>query len=142
MSNLYDTARSGFLAGEIVWKSSGSVIKAALVRGYTYSSAHKFISDVLGAGGTLVATDTLNSLTNTAGVADAADAVFEAVPEGTAIPHIVIYQASAVTGGADVAASAQRLIAFLDAGAGLPVLPNGQDITVAWSPGADRVFRI
>jgi hypothetical protein len=143
VSTLYPKAREGFVAGEIVWKpTSGSVIKASIVRGYTYSATHKFVSDVVGAGGTLVATETLNSLTNTDGVLDAADAVLEAVPEGAAIPHIVIYQASAVTGGADVATSAQRLIAFLDRGAGIPILPNGQDVTVAWSPGADRIARL
>lgn len=146
MSNLYDSARSGFLAGEIQWRVGGPTIKASLVRGYTFSVAHKFVSDVIGSGGTLVATETLNSLTNVAGVARAANAVWEAVPEGPpenpAIPHIVIYQASAVTGGVDVAPSLQRLISFIDRGAGLPALPNGQNITATWSPGADRIFRI
>jgi len=144
MSNLYDSAREGFLAGEIVWKTDGSVIKAALVRGYTFSVAHKFMSDVASAGGTVVATETLNSLTNTGGVADAADAVWEAVPEGTVMNHVIIYQASAVTGGSDLPASQQRLIACVDRAAGAPlqILPNGQDITGRWSPGADRIFRI
>lgn len=143
MSNLYDNARAGFLAGEIVWKATGgSVIKASLVRGYTFNVSHKFVSEVVGAGGTLVATETLSSLTNTGGVADAADGVFEAVPEGAQIPHIVIYQASAVTGGADVPTSQQRLIVFLDRGSGLPILPNGQNVNLNFSPGADRIFRI
>lgn len=141
MSNLYDSARAGFLTGEIQWETGGSVIKASLVRGYTFSVAHKFVSDVIGAGGTLVATETLAALTSTGGVADAADAVWEAVPEGDPIPHIIIYQASAVTGGADVPAAEQRLIVFEDRGAGFPVIPNGQDITCTWSPGADRIFR-
>jgi hypothetical protein len=142
MSTLYDPAREGFLAGEIVWKTGGSVIKASLVRGYTFSVAHKFVSQVLGAGGTLVATETLSSLTNVNGVADAADGAFEAVPEGVTIPHLIVYQASAVTGGADVPAAQQRLIVFIDRGAVIPVLPNGEDINLEWSPGSDRVFRI
>jgi hypothetical protein len=143
MSNLYNKAREGFVAGEIVWKpTGGSVIKASIVRGYAYSVTHKFVSDVLGAGGTIIATETLNSLTNTDGVLDAADAVLEAVPTGAAIPHIVIYQASAVAGGADVPAAQQRLIACLDKGSGIPILPNGQDVTVAWSPGVDRIARL
>lgn len=142
MSNIFDKAREGFLAGEIVWKAtSGSVIKASLVRGYTFSVSHKFVSEVISAGGTLVATETLNSMTNVNGVMDAADAVFEAVPEGDAIPHLIIYQASAVGGGSDVAAAQQRLIVFLDRGSGLPALPNGQDLTVTWSPGSDRIAR-
>jgi hypothetical protein len=143
MSNLYDKAREGLLAGEIVWKATGgSVIKAALVRGYTFNVSHKFLSEVIGAGGTIVATATLGSLTNTNGVADAADTVWTAVPEGAGIPHCIIYQASAVGGGADVAASAQRLITLIDSGPGLPLLPNGENVTSSWSPGADRIFRL
>jgi hypothetical protein len=141
-NNLYNKAREGFVTGEIVWKSTGgSVIKASLVRGYTYSSTHKFVSEVLGAGGTIIATETLGSLTNTDGVLDAANAVFEGVPAGAPIPHCVIYQASAVTGGADVPTSQQRLIVCMDKGSGLPILPNGQDVTGDWSPGADRIAR-
>lgn len=144
MSTLYDPAREGFLKGEIVWKVDGSVIKASLVRGYTFSVTHRYMSEVIGAGGVIVATETLGSLTNTNGVADAADAVWEAVPEGPAIPSVVIYQASAVTGGVDLAAASQRLIAHVDRGSGvtLSILPNGQDITGRWSPGSDRIFRI
>lgn len=142
MNTLYDKAREGFVEGDIVWEEGGSVIKAALVRGYTFNVGHEFLSQVIGAGGTIVATETLNSLTNTNGVLDAADAVWEAVPEGPAIPHIVIYQASAVTGGADLPASQQRLIIFIDRGPGLPIIPNGQNITSTWSPGADRIARL
>src|SRR5690606_24846312 len=144
MSNLYDAAREGFLAGEIEWKNDGSTIKAALVRGYTFSVAHTYMSDVISAGGTVVATEELDSLTNTNGVADAADAVWEAVPEGDPINHVIIYQSSAVEGGSDVSAAEQRLIACIDRAAGSPLqlIPNGQDITGRWSPGADRIFRI
>lgn len=144
MSTLFDPAREGFLKGEIVWKVDGSVIKASLVRGYTFSVTHKFLSQVIGAGGVIVATETLNSLTNANGVADAADAVWEGVPEGAPINSVVIYQASAVTGGVDVPAAEQRLIAHIDRGSGvsLSILPNGQDITGRFSPGSDRIFRI
>jgi hypothetical protein len=145
MNTLYTKAREAFVAGDIVWEEGGSVIKAALVRGYTFSSSHQFLSDVTGNGGTIVATETLQSLTNVDGVLDAADAVWEAVPEGAPIPYCIIYQASAVTGGADVAATAQRLIVFIDRGPGITgntLIPNGQNITSAWSPGADRIARI
>lgn len=143
MSTFYDPARQGLAQGEIVWKEGGSVIKCHLVRGYTFSVAHKFWSDVVGAGGTSVAVETLSSLSVSAtGVFDAADAVFESVAEGAAIPHCIFVQASAVTGGADVVASAQRLIIFVDRGPGMPIIPNGQNITGAWSPGADGIARL
>jgi hypothetical protein len=126
----FKKGKEGFLLGEIDFDTA--VIKAALVRGYTPdTTSHKFVSDVTGAGGTLVATSSaLASKTGTNGVADAADFSFTAVAAGAAIQHLIIYQSSAVTGGADVAASAQRLIAIYDDG-GLPVTPNGQDIAIA-----------
>lgn len=140
-SALFDPGREGFLDGTIDWDTA--VIKCALVRGYTFSAAHKFVSDVTGAGGTLVATSSaLTSKTVTNGVADAADVVFSSVAAGAAIPAIIIFQSSAVTGGADVAATAQRLIAYIDTATGLPVTPNGQSITVAFDSGANRIFKL
>lgn len=137
---LFDPGREGFLAGEIDYDTA--VIKASLLRGYTFSAAHKFVSEVTAASGVLVATVTLGTKTITSGVADAADSTFTAVTAGAAVPAILIYQASAVTGGADVAATAQRLIAFIDTATGLPVTPNGGDIVVAWDSGANRIFKL
>lgn len=143
MSNFYDPARQGLAQGEIIWKEGASVIKASLVRGYTYSVAHKFVSEMIGAGGSIVATETLSSLSvSNSGVFRAANAVWEAVPEGASIPYIIIYQASAITGGTDLPASQQRLIIFIDRGSGIPITPNGQNITSAWSPGADGIARL
>lgn len=142
-SALWNPGREGFLSGEIVWKSGGATIKAALVRGYTFVSSHKFVSDVTAAGGTLVATSgALTGLTNTDGVADAADVTFTSVAAGAAIPAVVLFQASAVAGGADVDPTLQRLIAYVDTATGLPVTPNGQNINVTWDNGSNRIFKL
>lgn len=136
---LFDPGREGFLAGEIDWNTA--VIKCSLVRSYTFSASHKFVSDATGAGASLVATSgALSSIAVTNGVADAADVTFTAVGAGAAITSILVYQASAVTGGADVAASAQRLIAYFDTGTGLPVTPNGGDIVVQWGNTAGTLM--
>lgn len=140
---LYAKGREGFLAGEIDFDTA--VIKAALVSGYTADLAtHKFVSDVTTAGGTLVATATLSPKTITDGTADAGDVTYSAVAAGDPIEHILVFQASAVTGGADVAASAQRVIALYDSSTGvaLPVTPNGGDITVQWDSGANKMFTL
>lgn len=140
-NTLFDPGREGFLVAEIDWDTAS--IKAALVRGYSFSAAHKFVSDVTGAGGTLVATSAaFSGKTATSGVADANDVTYSAVGAGAAITSIVIFQSSAVTGGADVAANAQRLIGFIDTATGLPVTPNGGDITVTWDNGASRIFKL
>lgn len=131
-NTIYTPAREGFLAGEIDWDTA--VIKCALVRGYTVSAAHKFVSDVTTAGGTLhVTSGALGSKTVTGGTADAADVVFTAVASNANTHGVLVFQSSAVTGGADVAATAQRVIAWFDTGTNLPVTPNGGDITVAWN---------
>lgn len=141
MSNaLFDPGREGFLLGEIDWDTA--VIKMSLVRGYTFSAAHKFVSDVTGASGVLHATVTLGSKTGTSAVADAADATFTAPAANAGSHSLLIYQASAVTGGADVAASAQRLIAWIDSYTGLPVVPNGADISVVFPSDSNRIFKL
>ena len=136
---LFDPGREGFLAGEIDWDTA--VIKVALVRGYSFTASHKFVSDVTGAGGTLhVTSAALGSKSVTNGVADAADFTYTAVTANANNHSLLIFQSSAVGGGADVAASAQRLIAWLDTGTNLPVVPNGGDITVAWSNTAGTLI--
>jgi hypothetical protein len=140
-SAFWDPAREGFALAEIDW--DGAVIKANLIRGYNFNAAHKFVSDLTGAGGTLWTTPvTLASKTAPAGVLDAADISFAAVTAGAAYSAIVIYQSSAVTGGADVATSAQRLIAFIDTATGLPVTPNGQAINITWDNGVNRIGKL
>jgi hypothetical protein len=142
-SALFDAGREGFLDGTIDWDTG--VIKCSLVRGYTFNAAHRFVSDVTGAGGTLVQTAPSTGMTSktvTGGVADAADVVFTSVPAGAAIPAVIIFQSSANTGGGDIAATAQRLIAYIDTATGLPVTPNGQSITLAFDSGANRIFKL
>lgn len=138
---MFDPGREGFLDGSIDYDTA--VVKTAIVRGYTFSAAHKFVSEVTGAGGTLVATSSaLGSKTVTAGVADAADITFSAVTTGAACAALIVFQSSAVTGGSDVAASAQRLIAFIDTATGLPVTPNGGDVVVQWDNGSNKIFKL
>ena len=138
---MFDPGREGFLDGTIDWDTA--VIKSALVRGYTFSAAHKFVSDVTAAGGTLhVTSSALTSKTVTSGVADAADVTYTSVTANATNHYILVFQASAVTGGADVAATAQRLICYLDTGTNIPVQPNGGDITIAWDSGSNRIFKL
>jgi hypothetical protein len=138
---LFDPGREGFLDGTIDWDTA--VIKVALVRGYTFSAAHKFVSDITGASGVLHATSAaLSSKTVTSGVADAGDVTFSAVTSNASNHYLLIFQSSAVTGGSDVAASAQRVIAYIDTGTNIPAVPNGGDITVAWDNGANKIFKL
>lgn len=112
-------------------------IKVALVRGYTLSQAHQFLSDITGGGGgTIVATSAnLGSKTATNGVADAADITFTAVAAGAAIQHLICYRDTGV-------AATSPLIFAIDVATGLPVTPTGADVSVQWDAGVNRIFSL
>jgi len=138
---LFNPGREGFLAGEIDWDTA--VIKVALVRAYTFSAAHKFVSEVTAAGGVLhVTSAALTNKSVTGGTADADDVTYTSVAANASNHSLLIFQSSAVTGGADVAATAQRLIAWIDTGTNLPIVPNGGNVTVAWDNGANKIFTL
>lgn len=146
-NGLYDPGREGFLAGEIDWDTA--VIKAALVRltaggAPVFTATQKFLSELTATHTVAATSAALSAKTVAAGVADAADLTpaFAAVAANANNHVLVIYQASAVTGGADVASTAQRLIAWLDTGTNLPVVPNGGDINIAWDNGANKIFKL
>ncbi|MBP2370215.1 hypothetical protein [Pseudonocardia parietis] len=141
MSALFDPGREGFLDGSIQWNATPTH-KISLLRGYTFSAAHKFVSEVTGAGGSLVATQTLSGKLAASGVADASDVTFPTVAAGDPITALIIYQASATSGGADLAASSQRLIAFIDDAANLPITPNGGNIDVVFDSGPNKIFKL
>lgn len=129
---LYDYGREGFLAGDIDWDADD--IKAVLVDTGTYTvdlANHQHHDDLSG----IVATSgNFASKTVTNGVADAADVTFSSV-SGSSVEAIVIYQDSGTSG-------TSRLIAYIDTGSGLPVTPNGGDITIQWSDGASKIFKL
>ena len=138
---VFPKAKEGFLDGSIDLDTA--VIKVALVRGYTYNSAHDFVDDVTGAGGTLHATSAaLANKTVTNGVFDADDITFTTPSTDSNDHSLLVFQASAVGGGSDVAASSQRVIAWIDTGTGIPIKPAGGDITVVWDSGANKIFSL
>lgn len=138
-SAVYPKALEGLISGTIDLDTA--VIKVALVRGYTYSSSHQFMSDITGAGGTVNASSAaLSSVTVTNGVFDAADTTITCTANAT--NHVpIIYQASAVTGGADVAASSQRVIAYVDTGTGIPIQPGTGDVSVTFDNGTNKIIK-
>ena len=144
---LYNPGREGFLDGTIDFDTA--VMKMLLVRltaggAAVFTASQKFVSD-LTATHTIAATSVaLASKTVTDGIADAADQtpMFATVATNANAHVLVLIQASAVTGGGDVAATAQRLIAWIDTGTNIPVTPNGGDVNVAFDNGANKIFKL
>ena len=135
---LYDAGREGFLDGSINW-STGD-IRAILIHnsagGTSYSptlGTDKFLSSVA-AGARVAVSSSFSSKTVTGGIADAADVTFTAV-SGVQVDAILIYQHT----GADATA---RLIAWIDTATGLPIVPNGGDITVRWANTTNKIFKL
>lgn len=131
---LYALGRESFLRGEISWNTND--IKLALVDTDLYTpdlNTDQFLDDI--PGGAIVATSgNFANKTTTAGVADADNVVLGTV-SGAQCEALVIYQDTGVPG-------TSRLIAYIDTATGLPATPSGGDITIEWSAGADRIFRL
>lgn len=105
--------------------SSGTVKCALVDTGvYTYNSANQFYTSISTA---VVGTpQTLGTKAYTNGVFDAADITYTAVT-GNSVEALVLYIDTGVAG-------TSPLVAYIDTSVtGLPVTPNGGDITVTWN---------
>lgn len=136
----YTAFRNGILTG--AYDLDTAVLKVAAVAGYTFSAAHATMADVTAAGGTINgAPATLANPTVAAGVFDADDSTITTT--ASANPHVlIVYQASAVTGGADVAPAQQRLCWYFDTGNGLPVTPGAGTLTITWPSTAAKIYKV
>jgi len=131
---LYDLGREGFLAGDIDW--DGDTIKVTLVDAADYTknlATDNDYADVT-AGGRVAESGAFTSKTVAAGVADAADVTFSSV-SGDVSEELVIWQDTTVE-------ATSRLICNIDTATGLPVTPNGGDITCTFDSGVNKIFKL
>lgn len=96
-----------------------------------------FIDDILSAGRVpaIASCPTLGSKTLgvvAVGVFDAADTVFTALTGGPSVEQLFLFEDSGTESTSD-------LLAMWDTATGLPLTPNGGDVTVQWS--ASGIFR-
>ena len=112
---------------------SAGTVKVALVDTgvYTYNSANQFYTSVSSA---VVGTpQTIGSKTFTNGVFDGADVTFTTVT-GASIEALVLYVDTGT-------AATSPLVAYIDTSVtGLPVTPNGGDISITWN--ASGIFAL
>lgn len=132
MSNvLYPKGAQKILGKQIDFLNDA--IKAAIVpSGYTFSTAHEFLSDL----GSLVGT--AQSLTNkviTGGVFDADDVAFGAIAPGPTLKAVVLF----IDTGSPTTSS---LIAYLDEVTGFPMVANGGAVSAQWSDGASKILAL
>ena len=135
---VYPKAKERALTNAGIQWSTGN-IKAILVKisgageNYSYSTAHEFRSSLH--TDTQIATSAnLGTKSVTNGVADAADVTFSSVT-GAACGAVVLFRDTGL-------AATDELIAYIDSATGLPVTPNGGDITIEWDTGANKIFAL
>ena len=111
---------------------AGTVKVALIDTGtYTYNSADQFWSSASSAS--VGTPQTIGSKTYTNGVFDGADVTFTAVT-GSSVEALIIY---IDTGSA----ATSPLVAYIDTSVtGLPVTPNGGDISITWN--ASGIFAL
>ena len=133
-NQLYPKAKEDFLAGNLNMSSNTITVAVVDTDVYTFSSAHEDRADVPNSA--VVAEANLASKTITSGVFDADDVTFSTVT-GANCEALLLYHTD-VQGGN----TTSRLIAYIDTATGLPILPNGGDITVRFASGASKIFAL
>jgi hypothetical protein len=122
---IYPKYKEALLDGAANIDINDGTVKVALVDTgvYTYNAAHDFYNDVTGVVGT---PQTIANTTVTNGVFDGDNVTYTTVT-GNTVEALVIY--------IDTGNSAtSRLVAYIDTSVtGLPVTPNGGDISITWS---------
>ena len=122
-NQLYPLAKEAFIAGDLALDTDN--IKSILTR-EVYVAGDQFLSDL--AIGAVATSGNLTGKSITLGSFDTADIVHASVGAGAAIEYIVLYQDSGTPGSS-------RLIAHIDTATGLPVTPDGTNITVEVNAG-------
>jgi len=129
---LYPKAKEAFLNGSINMVANTITIALVDTGVYTYSSSHQYRNEV--SNSAVISSTTLSNKTITNGVFDADDATFSSVT-GANCEALLIFQDTGIQ-------STSRLIAYIDSATGLPILPNGGDISVAFSSGSSKIFAL
>lgn len=129
---IYPLYKQSLIDGDTNIDLNDLTVKVALVDTgvYTYSAAHQFLTSLTGVVGTA---QTIAATTVTNGVFDGDNVTYTGVT-GNSVEALVIYIDTGVAG-------TSRLVAYIDTSVtGLPVTPNGGDITITWN--ASGIFAL
>jgi hypothetical protein len=131
---LYDKGRQGFLEGAIDWDTDDIRVILVDTGAYTVNLATHDNLDDVPVGARIATSGAFSGKTVTDGVADANDVTLSSV-SGVQSEALVIYKHTGTE-------STSRLIAYIDTATGLPITPNGADITIQWDNGANKIFKL
>lgn len=130
---LFDKGRDKFLNADIDYAVDTIVVYLIDTADYTVDLAnHEFLSSV--ASGGRVANATLAGKSSSAGIADANDTVLSSV-SGDPSEALLLIKSTGVD-------ATSALFGWIDTATGLPVTPNGGDITITWDNGTNKIFKL
>lgn len=132
---LFDKGRQAFLEGAIAILTVN--VKLVFVDhgvDTPVPATDDFLDDI-GAGARIATSGNFATKTSTNGVFDADDVVVSSV-SGAQFESLVLYNDT------PAAESGKHLIAYIDTATGLPFTPTGNNITVAWDNGANKIFKL
>ena len=138
---LYDVGRNYFLNGSINWLTApirvGLLSISNQPTAYVFNASLDTVYASVPTGARVgFSSASLGTKTATSGIADGADSVFSAV-SGPTVGAIVVFASTATANASD-----WPLIAYIDTATGMPVGPNGGDITVQWDNTTNRIFKL
>jgi len=129
---IYPLYKQALLDASVNVDLNDLTVKVALVDTgtYTYSAAHEFLTSLSGVVGTA---QTIATTTVANGLFDGDNVTFTSVT-GNSVEALVIYIDTGTAG-------TSRLVAYIDTGVtGLPVTPNGGDVSITWN--ASGIFQL
>jgi hypothetical protein len=131
---LFDAGRESFLAGSSDWDANNiRLVFVDHADDTPVPATDDNLDDILGAA-RVATSGNFASKTTTAGVADAADVTVTSVT-GDVFESVVIYKDTGTE-------STSTLLVFIDVATGLPLTPDGGNVTVQWDNGGNRIFRL
>jgi len=131
---MYGKGREGFANAAVNWLSDD--IRCILIDAADYTlsiDTHDFLDDIP-AGARVAVSGNLANKTNVLGVLDADDVTFTSVT-GDPSEMLVIYKHTGVE-------ATSRLLVSFDTAVGLPVTPNGGNITITFDSGVNKIFKL
>lgn len=140
-SFIYDLALQGFLSGS--FDMATAVVKVALVQitgagtPYTVNQATDQFFNIIPTGAVAATSPQLTSPAVSDGIFGAANTTFSSVPSGAACGALVVFIDTGTP-------STSPLIAYMDASnySGLPITPNGSNITLSFSATGNLIFSL
>lgn len=131
---LYDAGRDGFLNKLVDWGDDDIRLVFVDEADDTINLTTDDFLDDRAAGSRVATSGALQNTTSAAGVADADDITVSTVT-GDPFESIDAYL--------HTGSEATSLLLFnIDTATGLPMTPNGGDITVQWDSGANKIFKL